>query len=86
MVDSGANLTCLKRHGGWISSTVAEGGGYIEESISNKINIVNKIFNVQKTETVHANVNANSSITYTNNNATSVVSVTVNTRHTLHYR
>lgn len=34
MVDAGADLTVLKRHGEWKSSTVAE--GYIEESLGNK--------------------------------------------------
>ncbi|RVE50095.1 hypothetical protein evm_005301 [Chilo suppressalis] len=34
LADSGANLTTLKRHGGWKSNTVAE--GYIEDSIENK--------------------------------------------------
>ncbi|XP_043481274.1 uncharacterized protein LOC122510576 [Leptopilina heterotoma] len=34
LVDAGADLTVLKRHGGWKSSTVAE--GYIEESLGNK--------------------------------------------------
>lgn len=37
LADSGANITTLKRHGGWKSSTVAE--GYIEESIKNKSKI-----------------------------------------------
>ncbi|KAJ8973636.1 hypothetical protein NQ317_011816 [Molorchus minor] len=31
LVDGGADLTCLKGHGGWKSSTVGE--SYIEESI-----------------------------------------------------
>ena len=34
---SGANITTLKRHGGWKSTTVTE--GYIEESIKNKTKI-----------------------------------------------
>lgn len=34
LADSGADLTVLKRHGGWKSSSVAE--GYIEDSIQNK--------------------------------------------------
>lgn len=37
LADSGANLTTLKRHGGWKSSTVAE--GYIEEAVKNKSKI-----------------------------------------------
>lgn len=42
LANSGANLTTLKRHGGWKSSTVAE--GYIEDSIENKNKIAEKMF------------------------------------------
>lgn len=42
LVDGGADLTCLKRHGGWKSGTVAE--GYIEESMANKNHTARKIF------------------------------------------
>lgn len=41
LADSGANLSMLKRHGGWKSSKVAE--GYIEESVENKSEITTKI-------------------------------------------
>lgn len=41
LVDGGADITCLKRHGGWRSSTVAE--GYIEDSLSNKKQTAEKI-------------------------------------------
>ncbi|XP_031332906.1 uncharacterized protein LOC116163191 [Photinus pyralis] len=41
LVDAGADITCLKRHGGWKSNCVAE--GYIEDSISNKNEIAQKI-------------------------------------------
>lgn len=34
LANSGADLTVLKRHGGWRSSSVAE--GYIEDSLQNK--------------------------------------------------
>ncbi|XP_046630008.1 tyrosine recombinase XerC-like [Neodiprion virginianus] len=37
LADSGANITTLKRHGGWKSSNVAE--DYIEESVKNKSKI-----------------------------------------------
>lgn len=37
LADTGANVTALKRHGGWKSTSVAE--GYIEESIQNKTKI-----------------------------------------------
>lgn len=41
LADSGANLTTLKRHGGWKSDQVAE--GYIEESIKQKAKITDSI-------------------------------------------
>lgn len=41
LADSGANLTTLKRHGGWKSDQVAE--GYIEESIEQKAKITDLI-------------------------------------------
>lgn len=42
LVDAGANMTTLKRHGGWKSSSVAE--GYIDESMRNKMDTANKIY------------------------------------------
>lgn len=39
--DNGGNITNLKRHGGWKSTSVAE--GYIENSISNKVKIAQTI-------------------------------------------
>lgn len=53
LVDNGADLTCLKRFGGWKSSTVAE--GYIDESIINKIEVAHKIFDITDNETADAN-------------------------------
>ncbi|KAK4873827.1 hypothetical protein RN001_013187 [Aquatica leii] len=44
LVDGGGDLTCLKSHGGWKSSTVAE--GYIEDSLLNKANIAKRILKV----------------------------------------
>lgn len=41
LVNGGASITNLKRHGGWKSANIAE--GYIETSIRNKIDIANKI-------------------------------------------
>lgn len=41
LANQGADLTTIKRHGGWKSSSIAE--SYIEESISNKLSIANKI-------------------------------------------
>lgn len=42
LADSGADITTLKRHGGWKSSNVAE--GYIEDSLQNKTDTALKIF------------------------------------------
>lgn len=42
-VEGGGDLLTLKRHGGWRSSSVAE--GYIEESLSRKIEVSRKLFN-----------------------------------------
>lgn len=42
LADSGADITNIKRHGGWKSTTVAE--GYIESSIENKRKVGNQIF------------------------------------------
>lgn len=41
LVEAGGDILMLKRHGGWKSSTVAE--GYIEDSMSSKTEISNKI-------------------------------------------
>lgn len=41
LADSGANITTLKRHGGWRSDQVAE--GYIEDSIQNKYHVTQRI-------------------------------------------
>ncbi|XP_066585872.1 tyrosine recombinase XerC-like [Prorops nasuta] len=51
LADAGANITTIKRHGGWRSDSVAE--GYIEESIGNKRkigNIINSAMNLQPPE------------------------------------
>lgn len=57
LVDAGAGLTALKRHGGWKSSSVAE--SYIDDSIVNKIEVANKILN---TNTSHSHTVTNSSL------------------------
>lgn len=42
LADSGVDISVLKRHGGWKSSTVAE--GYVENSLQQKKSIATKIF------------------------------------------
>lgn len=41
LANTGADISVLKRHGGWRSSTVAE--GYVEDSIESKMKISNAI-------------------------------------------
>lgn len=48
LVDAGADITSLKRHGGWKSSGVAE--GYIDDSLSNKLELTKKIFNIPQSD------------------------------------
>lgn len=55
LVDAGADITCLKRHGGWKSTSVAE--GYIEESMTNKKDTAKKILQTNFTEPIVNNVN-----------------------------
>jgi len=43
LVDAGGDITALKRHGGWRSTSVAE--GYIDDSLENKMNTAKKIIN-----------------------------------------
>lgn len=42
LADGGGDILSLKRHGGWRSSTVAE--GYVQNSIQSKINTEKRIF------------------------------------------
>ena len=57
LVDAGGDITSLKRHGGWKSTTVAE--NYIDESVQNKINVGNQILNsIEYNQTSHSlNIN-----------------------------
>lgn len=65
LADAGGDILTLKRHGGWKSSTVAE--GYVEDSITNKVEIANKIlkeknFNINATTPNFTSAVANTSI------------------------
>lgn len=42
LVESGGDLMTLKKHGGWKSSTVAE--GYVDQSVAHRTEIANKVF------------------------------------------
>lgn len=46
LIDVGANIESLKRHGGWKSSCVAE--GYIEDSLRNKNENASRILNIEE--------------------------------------
>lgn len=48
LANSGVDVLALKRHGGWKSSAVAE--SYVAESLTNKIQVANKIFNISNLE------------------------------------
>lgn len=58
LVDAGGDITSLKRHGGWKSTTVAE--SYIDDSIQNKMTVSNKILNSieHNQQTNEININA----------------------------
>ncbi|XP_031328935.1 uncharacterized protein LOC116159960 [Photinus pyralis] len=47
LIDGGGSMESLKRHGGWRSTSVAE--GYIEESIRNKKENASRILNLNET-------------------------------------
>ncbi|XP_066583293.1 tyrosine recombinase XerC-like [Prorops nasuta] len=52
LADAGANITLIKRHGGWRSEGVAE--GYIEESINNKKRIGHLLTSAVKVQSTQA--------------------------------
>ncbi|KAJ8972714.1 hypothetical protein NQ317_014748 [Molorchus minor] len=52
LADAGVDITTIKRHAGWKSTTVAE--GYVENSIENKTKIANQVLVVQQATTIHA--------------------------------
>lgn len=60
LVEGGGNITNLKRHGGWKSSSVAE--GYIEDSMKNKIQIANRIQNGNSTDAITPNLSSSTFI------------------------
>lgn len=55
LVDSGADVITLKRHGGWKSSSVAE--GYYEESMCSKQKVARRILDVSEeaSDSTHSN-------------------------------
>lgn len=71
LVDAGGDITALKRHGGWKSTTVAE--GYIDDSMTNKIAISNSILNSIENNRNEVNINIPSPST--SNNASCPVQI-----------
>ena len=57
LVDTGADITILKRHGGWKSNSVAE--GYLQDSITNKNAIASRITNAVPSTSTGLNRAAN---------------------------
>lgn len=79
LADSGANITEVKRHGGWKSTTVAE--SYIEDSIQQKNKISNKILDVEISKTLGKVKNTsedNNKKTVSGVDVSNCVNVTVN--------
>lgn len=78
LVDAGGDLLELKRHGGWRSSTVAE--GYVDDSINNKTATSSKIscaININN-EAAKSKNNNHASVSYaTSSNATNVTDPTL---------
>lgn len=58
LADSGADFSTIKRHGGWKSSSVAE--GYVENSIENKKTIASQILPTLSTEPIINHITTNS--------------------------
>lgn len=59
LADAGADITTLKRHGGWKATNVAE--GYIEDSVQQKLEVGSKILGQRE-----ININTNSASTSSN--------------------
>lgn len=70
LVDAGGDITTLKRHGGWKSTTVAE--SYIDDSIQNKMSVSNRILDsIENNKTINE-INVNAATTSTNIHKTTV--------------
>ncbi|XP_031348033.1 uncharacterized protein LOC116174283 [Photinus pyralis] len=70
LVDSGADILTLKRHGGWKSSCVAE--GYLEDSIQTKISVAKKILSTTENyEEPNSNPRAGATLTTNEQEVTS---------------
>ena len=79
LVDSGSDLLALKRHGGWKSSTVAE--GYIEDSMNTKIEASKRILGGGVQTTSSSSSTCDSSATLANS---TFIEANVSANQTLH--
>ncbi|KAJ8972464.1 hypothetical protein NQ317_013375 [Molorchus minor] len=59
LADAGVDITTIKRHAGWKSTTVA--GGYVENSIENKTKIANQVLVGTTTSAITKTVNVSES-------------------------
>ncbi|KAJ8974140.1 hypothetical protein NQ317_007315, partial [Molorchus minor] len=72
LADSGANLCTIKRHGGWKSSSVAE--GYLEDSLENKKRIACHILPNNCPSSNNSEIDHINSISSTASSSTSTIS------------
>ncbi|KAJ8977912.1 hypothetical protein NQ317_004908 [Molorchus minor] len=76
LADAGVDITTIKRHAGWKSTTVAE--GYVENSIENKTKIANQILVGTTTSAITKTVNVSESNIPSNINFENCTNVTFN--------
>ena len=81
LADAGADISVLKRHGGWRSTSVAE--GYVENSLNNKISVANNIMgkriNIDNASSSAAVVYVNASPGTSSSRPQPIISTTHNT-------
>ncbi|KAJ8982351.1 hypothetical protein NQ317_013102 [Molorchus minor] len=76
LADAGVDITTIKRHAGWKSTTVAE--GYVENSIENKTKIANQVLVGTTTSAITKTVNVRESNIPSNINFENCTNVTFN--------
>ncbi|KAJ8974673.1 hypothetical protein NQ317_018511, partial [Molorchus minor] len=76
LADAGVDITTIKRHAGWKSTTVAE--GYVENSIENKTKIANQVLIGTTTSAITKTVNVSESNIPSNINFENCTNVTFN--------
>ncbi|KAJ8976803.1 hypothetical protein NQ317_018462 [Molorchus minor] len=74
LADAGVDITTIKRHAGWKSTTVAE--GYVENSIENKTKIANQVLVGTTTSAITKTVNVSQSNIPSNINFENCTNVT----------